>query len=65
MFGFKGKYGISFSWKRLTGISGLKSSIAHKTGIPTTKSGMERKIGRTIIRSIFGKCNLQPDNTKL
>ena len=55
MFGFKGKYGISFSWKRLTGISEIKSSIAHKTGIPTTKSGMERKIGRTIIRSIFGK----------
>ena len=55
MFGFKGKYGISFSWKRLTGISGLKSSIAYKTGIPTTKSGMERKIGRTIIGSIFGK----------
>jgi hypothetical protein len=49
MFGFKGKYGFSFSLKRLLGISGLKSSVAHKTGIPTTKGGLERKIGRTIL----------------
>lgn len=55
MFGFKGKYGVSFSLKRLVGISGLKNSIARKTGIPTTKGGIERKIGRTIINSIFGK----------
>lgn len=55
MFGFKGKYGLSFSMKRLLGISGLKSSIAHKTGIPTTEGGIERKIGRTIIRAILGK----------
>lgn len=54
MFGFKGKYGFSFSWKRLFGISGLRSRIAHKTGIPTSKSGMERKIGRKIIRFFFG-----------
>lgn len=52
MFGFKGKYGVSFSLKRLLGISGLKSSVAHKTGIPTTKGGLERKIGRTIL-SVF------------
>lgn len=55
MFGFKGKYGFSFSLRRLMGISSLKSSVARKTGIPTTKSGMERKIGRTIIKAIFGK----------
>jgi len=55
MFGFKGKYGFSFSWKRLFGISGLRSRIAHKTGIPTSKSGMERKIGRKIIRFFLGK----------
>jgi len=55
MLGFKGKYGFSFSWKRLLGISGAKASFARKTGIPTTKGGLERKIGRTILRSIFGK----------
>jgi hypothetical protein len=55
MFGFKGKYGFSFSLSRLLGISGAKNSIARKTGIPTTKGGIERKIGRTIIKTFFGK----------
>lgn len=55
MFGFKGKYGFSFSWKRLLGISGFRNSVARKTGIPTTKGGMERKLGRSLIRMIFGK----------
>jgi hypothetical protein len=55
MFGFKGKYGFSFSWKRLLGISGIKNSVARKTGIPTTKGGIERKIGRSLLGMIFGK----------
>lgn len=55
MFGFKNNFGFSFSWKRLLGISGAKNSIARKTGIPTTKGGIERKIGRTILRNILGK----------
>ncbi len=42
------KFGFSFSWKRATGISGLKSKIARKTGIPTTKSGRQRKVGRIL-----------------
>ena len=46
------KYGLSFSWKRLLGISGLKQKVARKTGIPLTKSGLERKVGRTIIKGI-------------
>ena len=37
--------GLSFSLKRALGISGLKAKIARKTGIPTTKQGLERKIG--------------------
>ena len=48
------KYGFSFSWKRLLGISALKGKISKKTGIPLTKGGLERKIGRAII-SIFYK----------
>jgi len=47
------KYGFSFSWKRALGISGLKYSIARKTGVPTTKSGLERKVGRMILDSVF------------
>lgn len=49
------KLGLSFSLKRLLGISGLKSSLAQKTGIPTTKGGLERKIGRALLKKIFGK----------
>ena len=47
--------GVSFSWKRAIGISQVKREIAKKTGITTTKAGLERKIGHAIIKTIFGK----------
>jgi len=47
--------GFSFSWKRFLGITGVKQQIAKETGIPTTQSGMERKIGNAVIKAIFGK----------
>ena len=47
--------GLSFSWKRALGITKTKQKIARKTGLPLTKSGMERKIGSIIIDAIFGK----------
>ena len=37
-----------FSWKRFVGISAAKSRISRTIGIPLTKSGRERKIGRMI-----------------
>ena len=37
-----------FSWKRLTGITKVKKKISRKTGIPLTKSGRQRKIGKII-----------------
>lgn len=46
---------LSFSWKRALGITQAKQKIAHQTGIPTTKSGIERKIGKMILKLIFGK----------
>ena len=49
------KYGFSFSWKRLLGISRVKANISRKTGIPLSKGGIERKIGRTIIDILFKK----------
>ena len=50
--------GLSFSWKRAVGITGVKQKIARKTGIPTTKQGLERKIGGFILKSLFGKKSL-------
>ena len=47
--------GISFSWKRAIGLTQAKQQIARKTGIPTSKAGLERKVGKMIIKSIFGK----------
>ena len=38
-----------FSWKRLIGVTRVKQNFARKTGIPTTKSGFERKIGGMIL----------------
>ena len=37
-----------FSWKRFFGISKTKSRIARATGIPTTKSGRQRKAGKIL-----------------
>jgi hypothetical protein len=47
--------GLSFSLKRALGISGLKTKIARKTRIPTTKGGLERKIGRAVLGIFSGK----------
>lgn len=41
--------GITFSWKRLLGITKLKRKIAKATGIPTTKQGRKNKIRRKIL----------------
>ncbi len=49
------KFGISFSLKRALGVSAIKQKIAKKTGIPTTKGGLERKIGRFVLSLIFGR----------
>lgn len=49
------KFGFSFSLNRLLGITAIKQSFARKTGVPTSKSGVERKIGNTIIKLLFGK----------
>lgn len=47
--------GLSFSLKRAVGISALKGKIAKKVGIPTTKQGLERKIGGAILKAVVGK----------
>ena len=47
--------GLSFSWKRALGITLAKQSIARKTGIPTSRAGVERKLGSMILKALFGK----------
>jgi len=47
--------GFSFSWKRLLGITSAKQQFARQTGIPTSRSGLERKIGGAILKAIFGR----------
>ena len=47
--------GVTFSWKRALGITQAKQQISRKTGIPMTRAGLERKIGKAIIKGIFGK----------
>ncbi|MCI5578078.1 MAG: hypothetical protein MR364_01075 [Oscillospiraceae bacterium] len=41
--------GVSFSWKRALGITQAKQKFARKTGIPTTKAGLERKVGKAVM----------------
>lgn len=44
--------GFSFSLKRALGFTALRLKLSRFIGIPTTKDGMFRKVGRTIF-SIF------------
>ena len=47
--------GLSYSLKRAVGVTKLKQKVARATGIPTTKQGLERKIGGAILKGILGK----------
>lgn len=47
--------GLSFSWRRALGITQAKQQFARKTGIPTSKSGVERKIGSALLKLLFGR----------
>lgn len=37
-----------FSWRRLSGVTQLKSKISRATGVPLTKSGRQRKVGKIV-----------------
>ena len=37
-----------FSWKRATGVTRAKTRISRATGIPLTKSGRQRKVGKMV-----------------
>ena len=42
------KFGFSFSWRRALGISAAKAKISRQIGIPLTRSGRQRKLGRAM-----------------
>jgi hypothetical protein len=42
------KFGFSFSWKRALGISAAKARLSRKIGIPLTRSGRQRALGRSL-----------------
>ncbi len=47
--------GLTFSWKRALGITQTKQNLARQTGVPTSKAGVERKIGKLILDALFKK----------
>ena len=40
--------------KRAVGITAAKQKIARATGIPTTRQGLERKVGAMVIGTLLG-----------
>ena len=47
------KFGFSFSLNRLLGITQAKQKLAKTSGIPTTKNGLQRKIGASLLKMLF------------
>lgn len=47
--------GVSFSLNRALGITQAKQKFAREAGIPTSKAGLERKIGKMVLNAIFRK----------
>jgi hypothetical protein len=45
--------GLTFSWKRALGITGAKQRFARQTGIPSTKQGVQRKLGASLMSALF------------
>jgi hypothetical protein len=49
------KYGFSWSLSRLLGIQTLKQRIARLTGIPLTRQGRQRKVGKWLLSLLLGR----------
>ncbi|MFR6434763.1 hypothetical protein [Porphyromonas sp.] len=47
--------GLSFSWQRAVGVTKLRQRVSRRTGIPTSKSGLNQKVGRGILKKLFGR----------
>ena len=44
----KGVPGLSFSWKRASGLSNLKAQVSRKTGIPLSRAARQQKLGKAM-----------------
>ena len=44
--------GLSFSWRRALGISAAEARLSRRIGVPLTRQGRQRKLGRAILRLI-------------
>lgn len=44
--------GLTFSWSRFLGIAQARARFARWSGIPTTQGGVERKLGRLLLKLI-------------
>ena len=44
----RGLPGLSFSWKRALGVSQAQARLSRQIGIPLSRSGRQRKIGRSL-----------------
>jgi hypothetical protein len=42
--------GLSFSWRRALGISAAEARLSRRIGVPLTRQGRQRKLGRAILR---------------
>lgn len=40
--------GLSFSWRRALGISQAQAKLSRQIGIPLSRSGRQRKVGREL-----------------
>jgi hypothetical protein len=40
--------GLSFSWRRALGVSQAQARLSRQLGIPLSRSGRQRKVGRTL-----------------
>lgn len=38
--------GLTFSWRRASGLTGLMRRVAKTTGVPLTRTGRRAKLGR-------------------
>jgi hypothetical protein len=56
----KGIPGLSWSWKRAVGLSGLKAKVSRKIGVPLTTGGRQRKIGAAVEKMVVGKAGCLP-----
>lgn len=45
-------FDISFSWRRALGISGSLASFSRLTGLTTSQSGRQRRMGQIIFRAL-------------